>query len=96
MRRIGLALFALAGCNQVFGIKDTATEPDAAPPMFVGHMNWLAPQGSGTVVFPIGGEAVDPDDAVPGQRDVEPLGGCVALVLDGDRVEAERRDHEIG
>jgi len=59
MRRLGVALLALSGCNQVFGIKDTAKEPDAADPRFVGHMNWVAPQGSGTVVFPIGGEAVD-------------------------------------
>src|SRR3569623_1571309 len=59
MRRIGATLLALAGCNQVFGIKDTAKEPDAAPPTFVGHLNWVAPQGSGTTVFPIGGEAVD-------------------------------------
>lgn len=59
MRRLGVALLALSGCNQVFGIKDTAKQPDAADPRFVGHMNWVAPQGSGTVVFPIGGEAID-------------------------------------
>ena len=59
MRRIGAALLALAACNQVFGIKDTQRNPDAADPMFTGHMTWVAPTGSGTEVFPIGGEAID-------------------------------------
>ncbi|MBV8760119.1 MAG: hypothetical protein JO257_22700 [Deltaproteobacteria bacterium] len=59
MRMIGAALLALAACNTVFGIKDTQREPDAADPMFTGHMNWVAPSGSGTETFPIGGEAVD-------------------------------------
>lgn len=59
MKRIGATLLALAACNQVFGIKDTGKLPDAADPMFIGHMNWVAPAGSDSEVFPIGGEAID-------------------------------------
>lgn len=63
MQRLGAAalLLALAACNQVFGIKDTQQQPDAADPMFTGHMNWVAPTASGsdTEVFGIGGEAID-------------------------------------
>jgi hypothetical protein len=65
MRRIGLALLAaLAGCNQVFGIKDTVKKPDAADPEFTGMMRWAAAKTvngvpMGVDVFPIGNEAID-------------------------------------
>jgi hypothetical protein len=63
--RIGLALLvASAGCNQVFGIKDTVKQPDAAPPEFTGLMRWAAAKTvngapMGVDLFPIGNEAVD-------------------------------------
>ena len=65
MRRIGLALLVVsAGCNQVFGIKDTDRLPDAALPEFTGKMRWAAAKTvngapMGVDVFPIGNEAVD-------------------------------------
>lgn len=65
MRRFGLALLVVwAGCNQVFGIKDTSKKPDAADPEFTGMMRWAAAKTvngapMGVDVFPIGNEAVD-------------------------------------
>jgi hypothetical protein len=65
MRRYGLALLVVcAGCNQVFGIKDTSAQPDAAAPEFTGMMRWAAAKTvngapMGVDVFPIGSEAVD-------------------------------------
>jgi hypothetical protein len=65
MRRIGLALLVVsAGCNQVFGIKDTVKKPDAADPEFTGMMRWAAAKTvngapMGVDVFPIGNESID-------------------------------------
>jgi hypothetical protein len=80
MRRIGLALLAAsAGCNQLFGIKDTAQQPDAPPLTYTGKMQWAAAAATDgqTDVFPIGNEAVD---SLPPRIQIGPMLGMGDLV----------------
>lgn len=80
MRRIGLALLAtLAGCNQVFGIKNTERVPDAPEFTYTGKMQWAsgAAMDGEIDVFPIGAEAVDSE---PPDIQIGPMLGSGDLV----------------
>jgi hypothetical protein len=80
MRRIGLALLVVsAGCNQLFGIKDTDRQPDAPPLTYAGKMQWAAAGATdGAIdVFPIGSEAVDSE---PPHIQIGPMLGMGDLV----------------
>lgn len=80
MRRTGLALLVVsAGCNQLFGIKNTDRQPDAPPLTYAGKMQWAAAAAidGQADVFPIGGEAVD---SGPPHLQVGPMLGDGELV----------------